>query len=162
MFINASEYFYANVGNYVLTFGAPASEYFYANALSSQPDPFVLGTSVSRARTGDEIEIYGTGLGTIPNQYLAVVQGQKDDGTWVSIPRTGWMYSTATSSAYTSARTISDDMTTVDVEHTQIKIVVPSWSTTPDLPIRVLTAESGTSGYIARFANEYFTANITT
>lgn len=159
---NAAEYFYSNVGNYVLTFGAPAAEYMYSNALSSQPYPFLLGTYPARARTGDNIEIIGTGFGTIPNQYLPIVQGQQDDGTWVDVPRIGWTYVAPSASAYTSTRTISDDMSTVDVGHTKIQITVPPWSTTPDMPVRVLTAESGTAGYVARFANEYFTSNVTT
>lgn len=157
----AYEWFFSNVGVADIS-GSDGYEWYYSNVNPNQPDPFVLGCTPIKARTGDSAEAIARGVGETANQYIPTLQGQSDDGTWVTIPYTSFTYVPPSSDAYNDYRTISSSYSVVDVAHTKLGFIVPSWATPPNLPIRVTTSETGVVWAINRSADETFYSNVTT
>lgn len=156
---DAYENFYLNAGSPFI-FGTDAYENFYLSADASQPNPFIYGATSSKVRVGDYTEIVGRGIGQTSDQYIPRLEGQQDDGTWVGISYTTFTYVPPSANAYNASRTISSSMSTVDTSHTKLGFVVPEWSTTPHMPVRITASVTGVEGYVARQAFESFYVNV--
>jgi hypothetical protein len=154
--MTATEYAVVNVGGYFLQQGTAteyatvnvglftppstlAVEYSVVNLDTGTPPPVIFGTTPLKSRTGDMIDVIGTGFGQPQSQFLGIVQGQNDLGEWQNLTPTSWTRVAATGDAYNDNRTIDTSLIAINVEHDKVQIQIPNWATPPNLPIRIIT-----------------------
>jgi hypothetical protein len=133
--------FYVN-GNVGVTIGQPHGAEFYSDAnivTGTTPNPIIFGILPLSASPGEQITLYGHGVGEFQSTYTGNVDALHSDGSWTELTVISWTHVPDGPAAYTSGRVMQPTVGTYDPEHVVIVVAMPSWAIPLIVGFRVRT-----------------------
>lgn len=106
---------------------------------TNTPTPHIWFVTPTSGRGGDGVLIYGHGMGAIQTTYNGAVDVLYEDTGWIAVSIVDWTSVAATGDSYGPLRTVSPSTSTINVEHVEIGILIPSDAEAPGQQVRFRT-----------------------